>query len=124
MFLTIPVSLFCYVSFSVTHVTNCSCSEQEFREKVEQASGPVVLDCFAEWCGPCKAIAPKLAQFSVQYPDAKFYKIDVDELSNVAGELGVRAMPTFILFKDGKKVSDVVGANPPALEAGIKSLIA
>ncbi|OGM40167.1 thioredoxin [Aspergillus bombycis] len=99
-------------------------TEQEFREKVLEASGPVVLDCFAEWCGPCKAIAPKLAQFSEQYPSAKFYKIDVDQLEKVAAELGVRAMPTFMLFKDGKKVSDVVGANPPALEAGIKSLIA
>jgi thioredoxin 1 len=85
---------------------------------------PIVLDCFAEWCGPCKAIAPKLAEFSETYPQAKFYKIDVDKLSEVAAELGVRAMPTFMLFKDGQKVGDVVGANPPALEAGIKSLIA
>ncbi|KAE8306798.1 thioredoxin [Aspergillus transmontanensis] len=99
-------------------------TEAEFREKVLNSKGPVVVDCFAEWCGPCKAIAPKLAGFSKQYTDAKFYKIDVDQLSNVAAELGVRAMPTFILFKDGVKVSDVVGANPPALEAGIKTLVA
>ncbi|KAE8351528.1 thioredoxin [Aspergillus coremiiformis] len=101
-----------------------SYSDAEFREKVLNAKGPVVLDCFADWCGPCKAIAPKLAEFSKTYPDAKFYKIDVDQLTEVAAELGVRAMPTFILFKDGQKVSDVVGANPPALEAGIKALIA
>ncbi|KAF7596344.1 hypothetical protein BBP40_002088 [Aspergillus hancockii] len=99
-------------------------TEAEFREKVLNSSDLVVLDCFAEWCGPCKAIAPKVDQFSEQYPQAKFYKIDVDELSDVAAELGVRAMPTFMLFKNGEKVSDIVGANPPALEAGIKTLIA
>lgn len=99
-------------------------SEAEFKEKVLQSQDLVVLDCFAEWCGPCKAIAPKLAQLSETYPQAKFYKIDVDQLSNVAAELGVRAMPTFMLFNKGEKVKDVVGANPPALEAGIKSLIA
>ncbi|KAH8425432.1 thioredoxin family protein [Aspergillus melleus] len=99
-------------------------TEAEFKEKVLESQDLVVLDCFAEWCGPCKAIAPKLAQFSEAYPQAKFYKIDVDQLSGVAAELGVRAMPTFMLFNKGQKVSDVVGANPPALEAGIKSLIA
>ncbi|KAL2830771.1 thioredoxin-like protein [Aspergillus cavernicola] len=99
-------------------------SKAEFDEKVIGAKGAVVVDCFATWCGPCKAIAPKVEQFARTYPDAIFYQIDVDELSDVAAELGVRAMPTFMLFKDGEKVSDVVGANPPALEAGIKSLLA
>ncbi|KAL5341663.1 thioredoxin [Aspergillus crustosus] len=99
-------------------------SKAEFDEKITNAKGAVVLDCFATWCGPCKAIAPKVEQFAEQYPDALFYQIDVDELSDVAAELGVRAMPTFMLFKDGEKVGDVVGANPPALEAGIKSLLA
>ncbi|KAB8233004.1 hypothetical protein ETB97_002134 [Aspergillus alliaceus] len=99
-------------------------TEAEFREKVLGSQDLVVLDCFADWCGPCKAIAPKLASFSVAYPQAKFYKIDVDQLSNVAAELGVRAMPTFILFKNGEKIGDVVGANPQALEAGIKNLVA
>jgi len=80
----------------------------------------VVLDCFATWCGPCKVIAPKVVEFSDKYTNAHFYKIDVDELSDVAQELGIRAMPTFKLFKHGEEVGEVVGANPKALEAAIQ----
>jgi thioredoxin 1 len=80
----------------------------------------VVLDCFATWCGPCKVIAPKVSKFSEEYPQAKFFKVDVDEVSDVAQELGIRAMPTFLLFKNGEKVGEVVGANEKALEAAIK----
>ena len=59
-------------------------------------------------------------RFSNEYPDARFYKIDVDEVPDVAQELGIRAMPTFLLFKNGEKVGEIVGANPKALEAAIK----
>jgi len=79
----------------------------------------VVLDCFATWCGPCKVIAPQVVKFSEAYPNAKFIKIDVDEVPDVAQELGIRAMPTFIIFQNGEKVSEIVGANPPALKAAI-----
>ncbi|EHY52682.1 thioredoxin trx1 [Exophiala dermatitidis] len=84
----------------------------------------VVLDCFATWCGPCKVIAPELVKFSEsdEFKDkVDFYKIDVDEVPDVAQELGVRAMPTFMLFKNGQKVGEVVGANKRALEQAIRS---
>ncbi|KAF2736170.1 thioredoxin-domain-containing protein, partial [Polyplosphaeria fusca] len=81
----------------------------------------LVLDAFATWCGPCKVIAPQVVKFSDAYPDAKFYKLDVDDVPDVAQELGIRAMPTFLLFKNGDKVAEVVGANPKALEAAIKA---
>ena len=83
----------------------------------------VVLDCFATWCGPCKVIAPEMVKFSnsEQYMDkVDFYKVDVDEVPDVAQELGVRAMPTFMFFKNGEKVDEVVGANVRALEAAIQ----
>ncbi len=71
----------------------------------------------ATWCGPCKVIAPQIVKMSDAYPGARFYKLDVDEVPDVAQELGVRAMPTFMVFRGGEKVGEVVGANEKALEA-------
>lgn len=73
--------------------------------------------------GPCRAIAPKIVQYSQDYPDVDFYKVDVDQVTTVASELGVRAMPTFYLFKGGEKVGEVVGANPPALKVCLYLLV-
>ncbi|KAA8570914.1 hypothetical protein EYC84_000296 [Monilinia fructicola] len=84
----------------------------------------VVLDAFATWCGPCKAIAPKVSKLSEEYPTAHFVKIDVDEVPDVAQELGIRAMPTFLIFKGEEKIAEVVGANPVALEEAIKKAVA
>jgi thioredoxin 1 len=61
-----------------------------------------------------------VVEFSKVYTGASFLKVDVDELSDVAQEYGIRAMPTFLIFKDGEKVDEVVGANPVQLEAVIK----
>ncbi|KAK1988851.1 thioredoxin [Colletotrichum cereale] len=82
----------------------------------------VIVDAFATWCGPCKAIAPILVNLSNEEKNSKlhFIKIDVDEVPDVSQELGIRAMPTFLLFKKGEKDGEVVGANPPALKAAIE----
>ncbi|KAH6676480.1 putative thioredoxin [Halenospora varia] len=81
----------------------------------------VILDCFAVWCGPCKVIAPQLVKFSDEFPNAHFIKLDVDEVPDVAQELGITAMPTFLVFQNGEAVptKKVVGANPTALKAAI-----
>jgi thioredoxin 1 len=99
-------------------------SKSSFDTSVIQASAGrlVLLDCFATWCGPCKMIAPKVSAMSQEekYKDSvDFYKIDVDEVPDVAQELGIRAMPTFLLFKDGEKVEEVVGANERAIRAAV-----
>ncbi len=65
-------------------------------------------------------IAPKIVELSKKYTNVKFYKLDVDEVPDVAQELGVRAMPTFLVFKNGDKVGEVVGANERALVAAIE----
>jgi thioredoxin 1 len=59
-------------------------------------------------------------RFSDKFTNARFYKLDVDDVPDVAQELGIRAMPTFLLFKDGERVGEIVGANPKALEAAIE----
>ncbi|KAH8728656.1 thioredoxin-like protein [Phaeosphaeriaceae sp. PMI808] len=92
----------------------------DYKKAMEDKDAFVVLDCFATWCGPCKMIAPTIVKFSEKYPDTKFYKLDIDEVPDVAQELGIRAMPTFVFFKGGEKVGEVVGANPKAIEAGIQ----
>eukprot|EP00029_Vermamoeba_vermiformis_P001618 TRINITY_DN1181_c0_g1_i1.p1 TRINITY_DN1181_c0_g1~~TRINITY_DN1181_c0_g1_i1.p1 ORF type:complete len:226 (+),score=34.47 TRINITY_DN1181_c0_g1_i1:25-702(+) len=102
----------------VQHVS----SENEFHEKLKSAGERlVVVDFFADWCGPCKQISPIIDEFSNKYPNVVFLKVDVDELSDLAGQLGVKAMPTFYLYLKGKKVDDLVGADPNKLESKIKA---
>ncbi|KAK4994821.1 thioredoxin trx1 [Elasticomyces elasticus] len=95
-------------------------TKADFDGAMQEEGTLMVLDCFATWCGPCKTIAPLVVKMSDTYTDVRFYKLDVDEVPDVAQELGIRAMPTFVLFKDGEKVSEVVGANPKALETAIQ----
>ncbi|KAK9104877.1 hypothetical protein Scep_021721 [Stephania cephalantha] len=83
---------------------------------LKDSSKLLVIDFTASWCGPCKMMAPVFAQLSTEFTDVQFVKIDVDELKDVAQEFGVRAMPTFVLVKQGKKIDEVVGANKDELK--------
>ncbi|EED23446.1 thioredoxin, putative [Talaromyces stipitatus ATCC 10500] len=95
-------------------------SQQAFKELT--ASGPVVVDFFATWCGPCKAIAPKVGELSETYTNVRFLQVDVDKQQQIARDLGVTAMPTFVLFKNGKELDRIRGANARALENGIEQI--
>jgi len=98
-------------------------SKAEWQQTID--SNPVVfVDCYATWCGPCKVISPIFDKLSEEHTNAKFIKVDVDKLPDVAQELGVRAMPTFFAFKDGKPAGDMMGANPPALQQLIAKVAA
>jgi thioredoxin 1 len=100
-------------------------SKVDFDEmlKATEDGGVAVLDAYADWCGPCKFIAPHVDKMAQEYTGAKFFKFDVDNVPTVAQELNIRAMPTFKIFKNGKEEKTVVGANPKALEAAIKAAI-
>ena len=92
-------------SDSIKHVSDAS-----FDSDVLKSSTPVLVDCWAEWCGPCKAIAPILDELSTQYGDKlSIAKLNVDENSAVPGKYGIRAIPTLLLFKDGQLAATKVG---------------
>ncbi|MGE3228871.1 MAG: thioredoxin [Hyphomicrobium sp.] len=86
-------------------------SDTTFDEEVLQSKEPVLVDFFAEWCGPCKAMAPALEQVaSEQKGKVKVVKLDVDQSPAITTRYGIRAMPTLIVFKDGKVAGQHVGA--------------
>ncbi|ORY48954.1 thioredoxin-domain-containing protein [Rhizoclosmatium globosum] len=70
-----------------------------------------VVDFTATWCGPCKMVAPRFDALSSKFPNCVFLKVDVDDQKDIAATHGVRAMPTFMLFKEGRKIEEVVGAD-------------
>jgi len=88
-------------------------------ETIKKEHRLVVLDAFATWCGPCKAIAPIVVQWSNsdELKGVFFAKFDVEEVPAVAQQLNVRAMPTFIVFKDGERDGEFIGANPTGLQS-------
>ncbi|KAJ5939309.1 hypothetical protein N7466_002443 [Penicillium verhagenii] len=96
----------------------------EYKQLVTDAKEPVVVDFFAVWCGPCKAISPAIEKFSEAHEHVKFYKVDVDELSDVAADNGVSAMPTFLFYKNGELLETVRGANPPAIQKAVAAVAA
>ncbi|XP_072373439.1 thioredoxin 1-like [Scyliorhinus torazame] len=101
-------------------------NEEDFEAKLKQAGGQlVVLDFFAEWCGPCKTIAPTFEEFAKKYTNVIFYKVDVDAAGEVAEKCNVTSMPTFVFFKNGQQVGIIIGGgqeNVTKLEKMIKTL--
>uniref|UniRef100_A0A8C5LN11 Thioredoxin domain-containing protein n=1 Tax=Leptobrachium leishanense TaxID=445787 RepID=A0A8C5LN11_9ANUR len=94
--------------------------KEEFTAITAKCGKLIVIDFTASWCGPCKTIAPVFEQCSKDFPNAEFYKVDVDDLSDVAEQCGIRAMPTFIFYKNGQRIDDLRGANTTELKAKIK----
>jgi thioredoxin 1 len=88
-------------------------TDTSFEEQVLNSSEPVVVDFWAEWCGPCRMIAPSLEEIASEMKGkVKVVKLNIDENPGVAGKLGIRSIPTLILFKDGKAAAQKVGAAP------------
>ena len=88
-------------------------SDATFDAEVLKASGPVVVDFWAEWCGPCRMIAPALEEIAGQMGDkVKIVKLNVDENPNTAAKYGIMSIPTLMMFKNGEIASRQVGAAP------------
>jgi thioredoxin 1 len=87
--------------------------QQDDWQNIESSTKPVLIDFWAEWCAPCRLLAPTFERLAAEYGDEiNFAKVNVDELPEVASQYGIRSIPTLLLMRKGKIVEEIVGARP------------
>ena len=88
-------------------------SSKAFKQEIEANQGRVVADFYADWCGPCRQVAPVLEELSSKFQDSvRFVKVDIDESPDIARAYGVYSIPTIVLFEEGEAKGRITGARP------------
>jgi len=100
-------------------------TDQNFEQEVLNSDQPIIIDFWAEWCAPCRAIAPIIKELAAEYGEqVKIVKMDIDAHPNTPGKYGVRAIPTVLAFKGGQVVDQLQGARPKGdFEEMVKKLV-
>ena len=87
-------------------------NDDNFEQEVLKSDKPVIVDFWAEWCGPCRILGPRFEELSEEIKDVKFCKLDVDKNQQTSMKYNVRSIPTLLMFKDGEVAGNIIGAYP------------
>jgi len=93
-------------------MTATTVTDDSFQAEVLESERPVIVDFWAAWCGPCRIMSPILEELAAERDDLRVVKVDVDHNQRIAAQYGVLSMPTFMVFRDGAPVGQIVGARP------------
>lgn len=83
--------------------------EKDFNEVIKNKDKKVLVDCYADWCGPCRMLSPIIDELAEEIESCEFYKLNVDEAENISREYGIMSIPTILIFKDGKEINKSIG---------------